>query len=114
MARIKVGSIAGANEVNISRIKKIMEKTNKEIKPKDDLEKAALKFEKIMEKESPGFKLQALSSDARCEIALLTFLEVDEAGNISLEAEKFFDVGKTSILAELLAVFDLKFVLTEA
>lgn len=111
MERTKVGSIVGTTEADISKIKKIMEKIKKEIKKNDELEKVEVKFEKIIVKENPDFEIQDFSSDARCELPLLPLFEVDETGKLSLEAEKFFNVGKTSVLTEMLAVFGMEFAL---
>lgn len=110
MERIKVGTITGATE-KLLQIKKIIDSTKKGIKKNDELEKAEIKFEKIMGKENPDFEIQDFSSDARCELPLLPLFEVDEVGNFSLEAEKFFNVGKTSILTEMAALFGMEFVL---
>ena len=108
MERTKVGIVVGEAKANISKIKKILDSTKKEIEAKDTVEKAAKKFEKILKKEMPEFDMKTFSSDALCEPLLLTLFEIDEVGNLYLEKDKTFKIEEVSILKEMLGCFGLE------
>jgi hypothetical protein len=110
MERTKVGSIVGETKSNIPKIKKIIDSAKKEIKKSDELEKIEKKFEKILRGEISNFDIKAFSSDALCEVPLLTLFEMDEGGNLYLENNNIFKVSRISILSEMVACFNMEFI----